>query len=338
MKKKYVGKKRIFFAGNYWINTGPSIVNCNLVNNLPKTVRYLKSRNIFCLIIENIWKMATSRVTIFSSMSNFDNFRILLAKLFHNKILYIMHGSLELEFKANNASNRIGLANERLMLKNADKILCVSKQYRSIMSEQYPSYAYKMDVLMNGIDWKGYSTVKRDKNKVRQVVLIGGGRVTKRNLQVCKAIEKINQDASEIIKVIVYGSYMDNDDSKAISIFPFVEFNNILPHREFLEKLEETQLFIQNSDLESFSIGLIEAIICGCDVLFSRNVGAREVLGTIHPEDQIDNPLDINEIEKKIRYILEHSNNNRLFCSIDKKSTSVESAGQELMLFAESLL
>lgn len=331
-------KRHILFAGNYWINTGPSIVNKNLVNNLPPEILRLKSRNLIALMFECLWKMAKSRIVIFSSMSNFDYFRILLAKLFQNKIVYIMHGCLELEFKANKANNRIGLVNERLMLKNADKILCVSKQYRDLMSLQYPMYSNKMDVLSNGIDWQSYSKLTCRRERKRQIILIGGGRVTKRNLQVCKAVERINHNTAEIVNVIVYGNYMQCDDSDEIAAFSFVEFYDILPHDLFLEKLQESQLFIQNSDLESFSIGLIEAVACGCDILFSKNVGAREVFGEIQSEDQIENPLDINEIEEKIRYILEHSNNKRLLCSIDKKSTSIETAGQKLMVFAKSLL
>lgn len=331
-------RKHILFAGNYWINTGPSIVNKNLVNNLPPETLRLNRRNLFALMFECLWKMTKSRIVIFSSMSNFDYFRILLAKMFHNRIIYIMHGCLELEFRANKVKNRIGLANERLMLKNADKILCVSKQYRDLMSLQYPMYSHKMDVLSNGIDWESYSKLKKSRERKRQIILIGGGRVTKRNLQVCKAVERINHCKEDIVNVIVYGDHMQCDDSNEIAAFPFVEFKEILPHDLFLKKLQESQLFIQNSDLESFSIGLIEAVVCGCDILFSKNVGAREVFGEIMTEDQIENPLDINEIEDKIKYILDHPNNKRLLCSIDKKSTSLETAGQKLMVFAESLL
>ena len=251
-----------------------------------------------------------------------------------------MHGCMALEYKINNnTTNNKGLKNEKILLDRSDLILCVSNTYKAIICENFPQYHAKLDVLMNGIDWNTLESISQEQLKnENQIILMGGGRQTKRNLYVCRAIQNINQKYHTNYKVTVYGYFLDYDDSQLIAQIPCVNFHEVIPHQEILKQLKISRLFIQNSDLESFSLGVVEALCCGCDILISKNVGAKDIIQNIQSNDIINNPTDIEELEYKILKVLKNSNNQRLLSSIDRTTTSTEFAANRLLKFANQLL
>lgn len=331
---------KIFFAGNYFKIGGPWEVNKNLVKHLGNRVSHLTQRKGHTRFLETLCKIIPAKVVIFSCATQYDYITVPLCKLLKKKIIYIMHGCMALEYKINNnTSNNKGLKNEKILLDKSDLILCVSNTYKKIISKNFPQYQTKLDVLINGIDWKTLESIPQEHSKnENQIILMGGGRQTKRNLYVCKAIQNINQKYNTNYKVLVYGHYLEYDDSKAISEIPCVTFHSVIPHHEILHQLKESKIFIQNSDLESFSLGAIEALCCGCDILITKNVGAKDIIQDIQVDDIINNPTDTNELEDKILKIIKKGNNKRLLSSIDKTKTSTEYAANKLLNFAETLL
>ncbi len=331
----------IFFAGNHFGVGGPWNVNKNIVKCLNKRASFNHFKFKPLRLIEIIYKTICSKVVIFSGISNIDHITVPIAKIFHKKIIYIMHGCLSWEYELNNNStNQHGIDNEELMLESADKILCVSSPYKELISKRYPQYAQKLGVLTNGINWKDLNK-KRNISIARNsssIVLMGGGRITKRNLQVCQAVEEINKEDNTNLKVTVYGYYNENDDSKAISQIACANFHHVIPQVELFNILNSSSLFIQNSEFEPFSLGVIEALACGCNVLMSCNVGAREVIKGLTDNEVINDVMDISEIKLKIRQVIQTSNNERLWSSIDKVSTSNEASTERLLTIASNFL
>lgn len=331
----------IFFAGNHFGVGGPWNVNKNIVKCLNGRATFTHFKPKFLRLAEIICKIICSKVIIFSGISSIDHITVPIAKMLHKKIIYIMHGCLSWEYELNNNStNQRGVDNERLMLENADKILCVSSPYKELISKRYPRYASKLGTLTNGINWDDLNK-KRDVTISRNcssIVLMGGGRVTKRNLQICQAVEEINREDNINLKVTVYGYYNENDDSKAISQIPCAEFHHVIPQTKLLAVLNGTYLFVQNSEFESFSLGVIEALACGCNVLMSHNVGAREVIKGLTENDVINNVMDLSEIKQKIRQVMQEENNKRLFSSIDQKATSNEASVERLITIAKEYI
>lgn len=326
-------KRKIFFAGQYWINNGPSIVNKNIVLNLPKYIARLHFCNRYLMRIECFCRILWCDVFILSALGH-KKYEILLAKLLHKKIIYIMHG-----FAKDDSEFLYNL--ECSLLPQVDLILCVSKPFANQVKSCFPEFAYKIDVLTNGIAWKTIENQPKESSKVardaHEIILIGGGRLIKQNLIVCKAIQQLNEEESLSLHVSVYGQYNDNDESKEISSIPCVSFQGLVSHRVLMDKLRSSHLLIQNSRVESFGLAVIEALICGCDILISKNVGAIEVIKGISNSEIIENSLDLSEIKTKILYILKHSNNGRLLNSIDKVKTSFESTVKRMEFIANNL-
>lgn len=330
---------KIFFSGNYFNIGGPWEVNRNLLKKLKGHVVYLKCKNPLLRLFEILIKITYCDVIIFSSVTSYDKYTVNWAKRLKKKIIFIMHGCLALEYKINNnQTNNQGLENEAILLKNSDLILCVSKMYKSIMSLHYPEYKQKFEILTNCIDWANF-TIPQEKvmKNPNRIILIGGGRQTKRNLIVCQAIQSINETYNRKYEVHVFGHYRDYDDSLEISKIPCVSFHSVIPHEQILTEFRKAQLFIQNSDLESFSLGVIEALCCGCDILISKYVGAKDIILEITNNDLILETNNISHIKERIINVLENGNNHRLYNSIDKQETSINYAANKLIRFAQDL-
>lgn len=323
---------KIFFIGDHFNAGGPNEVNKNLLSVLHGFVRYEQNENKLIKRIERFFKILFSKYIVCSGIF-IKGYELKLIKILGKKLIYIMHGCYYLE---TGKRHKI----EDGLLHQSDLILCVSKSYRDfISSHMYPQYSYKMEVLTNAINWNEYNAIEsnninRDRNKI---ILIGGGRILKRNLQVCKAVQNINNQKCKNYHIDVYGYYRDNDDSKEISEIPCVSFHNVIPHNLLLKEFQKSVLFVQNSDFESFSLGVVEAIICGCNALISKNVGAKDVLESLKETDIINNTNDIDEIQKKIEFVLEHNNNKRLLDSINKETTSIQYSANKLISYIVNL-
>lgn len=332
--------KKIFFAGNLFGDGGPMVVNRNLVKPLKKDISFVTCKNPYFRILETIYKILSASIVIFSGVTRYDQIAIPICKLFKKKIIYIMHGCLKIENPLNgNYMNKRGIINEQSLMKNADLILCVSTTFRNFIFKYYPQYSNKIDVLTNGIDWEALqitdiSNNKKDPNKI---ILMGGGRRTKRNLIICKAIQDINEHYGTHYHVAVYGSFSVNDDSKEISQIPCVTYHECIPRTQILKELQQSQLYIQNSDFEPFSLGVIEALCCGCDILISQYVGAKDIITNLSDDDIIFDTTNIDHIKRRILQVMKKSNNNTLLNSIDKQKTSIENRANQLINFANQL-
>ena len=329
----------VFFAGNPYGDSGPRIVNRNLIRCLKDEVSFVASEKKSMRLIEVAWKALRCRVIIFSGVTSYDHLIIPVCRRLRKKVVFIMHGCLKYEDKINGFTNHRGDRNEALLLKYSDSILCVSETYMHFIQQQFPQYAHKISFLTNGIDWQmldllPQSDIRRDD---RRIVLIGGGRTTKRNLEVCKAVELLNRRSHENFFVEVYGDYMNNDQSLAISQMPFTVFHPPVSHDRMMDIFKGAFLFIQNSELESFSLGVVEALVCGCSILISENVGAKDIIPGLTGNDTISDTSDIGQIADKILLVSKTGNNRRLFSSIDKEASSIQSSANKLLRIARNL-
>lgn len=324
--------KKIFFAGQHFSENGPSEVNKNIIRYLPKGIAYIRYKNKYLMRLESLLKILWCNVYILSALGH-KEYEIRFAKFFKKKIIYIMHGF------GQDDGPQIH-ARETKLLPITDKILCVSRPFCELAKHKFPQYAYKMDVLTNGISWDKIQNTSITNDYLRnenEIVLVGGGRLIKQNLPVCLAIEELNDEMCLSLHVNVYGEYNMADDSPKIASIPHVTFHGLIPHRELLRKYKSSKLLIQNSVIEPFGLAVIEALVCGCDILVGKNTGAIEVLNGITDDDIIQDYSNISEIKRKIINVLEKSNNSRLFNSIDKEKTTWQTTTKKMIEYAESI-
>lgn len=118
--------------------------------------------------------------------------------------------------------------------------------------------------------------------------------------------------------------------------FPFVKYFSKVPHSEMPLYYQRAKLFVQNSSFETFGLAPIEALVNGCDLLLSKETGAKSIIPTLESNDIIYDNQDVNEIASKIKRLLIDTNNQRLVNGIDKEETSVKFAANRMMEILKS--
>lgn len=322
---------RIFFVGDYKANTGPSNVNKNLLKYLPDNIYSTNSSFFLTRCLELIIKSILSKVIVISGFSLINLLCICTAKLLGKKIIYISHGCISYENKINEL-NKVGIEKvEEIYFNASNCILCVSENFMYWFNEHYPKYKEKTSFLNNGIEWdlldKTNNTpfVEREPNTI---VTMGGGRPQKNNLLLCEAIEILNKRSKNSYKLIVLGR--DYRDTEKIKSYDFVDYVGQVDNEDAYKYLQKSYLFIQNSLFEPFGLAPIEAILNGCNVLLSKNVGAIGIIKSISKSDIINNCMDPIEIANRIEFIKQNPNNERLLAGFDRDKTSYKTRANEL--------
>ena len=326
----------LFIVGDNFSGTGPAIVTDQLIKNTPKNTLFLKSRNKAGRALEILFKLPKADAVLFSGYSRQNLFGMDLAKLFGKRSAYLMHGCVEYENRINRVPDKRMAMDERKMLKKADLILAVSRQFEEWLKKNYETYEKKISHLTNGIDWdlmtESHSGKKRNEFGV---ISVGGGMPRKGIVNICKAIEKLKISGLPDIILTVAGDY--GADTEEINSYEFVKNVGLVDHGTLMSLYHENRLFIQNSSFETFGLAPLEALLAQTEILVSLKCGALSVIKKYEDTDIIKDTEDISEIASKIRYLLKEENHTRLICELDKESTSWKSRALELMKIMKKL-
>lgn len=327
---------RVFLAGDSWSGLGPANVTYQIIKEMPAGTRFLISRNRFIRLAEQVIYTLSSNVIVYSGFSAQSLIVFFIAKIFHKPSFYLIHGNIEYEGRINGGLCLKLVNIERKILKSTDYILAVSEPFEKWLKNQYPEYKDKIFHLTNGIDWTQMPSFVNMNKEKNSILTIGGGVPQKNILTICKAISQIYLEQPDCdIKLIVLGS--DGLDSEEIKRYPFVDYQGMVSHEQVLERMCRTSLYVQTSIFESFGLALIEALICGCSIVASKDIGALSILDGLNDDDVVTNCYDINEVKSKILHVLQYPNQNRIIKSIDKENTSVKYRVKELLTIIKKL-
>lgn len=316
-----------FFIGFTHYDTSVCVVNSVLLQYLPKgkyKANYsgggLKRR------LNSYWNILTSKRIVISGIF-LSRSEVRLMKLLRKKIIYLMHGSYTMETGKQSPT-------EQYVRRVADCIVSVSRVHAAMIAKESPEQASKIAVWFNGVDWRTIGGIKKETGRferdLNKIVLFGGGRNMKGNLEVCRAVERLNNEQGMNLTVDVYGEMRDDDFSNQIAEIPCVNYKPLMPRDKINYELAKAGLFIANSHFDTFNLALMDAIGVGCNVLFSKNVGAKDVIPARTDDDIIFDVTNIDEIMQKINNVLLYPNNARLDASIDRDATSWEKRAIEL--------
>ena len=325
----------ILVIGDYYSGTGPALVTKYYIDNLPKGTEYIRARSKAARFVEMCVKIPRASVLFISGHSRQNIWAMRIGKLLGRRSAYLMHGAVEYENEINRVPDRRMARDEREMMQRADLILAVSRQFEEWLKEKYPAWAGKIAHVTNGIDWQIISehSTADDRNS-RGIISVGGGMPRKRILNICRAVERLN-DRGYGITLTVAGD--KGADSEQIDAFPFVRDIGLVSHDELMKEYHRNKLFIQNSVFETFGLAPIEALLSDADVLISGRCGALSVIKNTESMDIIEDPEDISELESKIETLLTADNHTRLIVNLDKENTSWKKRSAELTRILERL-
>ena len=299
---------KVLIVGDFKNNTGPASVN-KTMKLLDDSIEISVEEGRVRRIIELFIKLIKADYIVFSGLSKLNLIGFKLTKIFNKKSAYLMHGYSKVENELEGIIKEELIIKEREVLKQAPVIICVSKLFMEQMKEMEYQYKEKFNYIMNPVNTKIFlqnQTVDRNENLI---ISVGGGKKRKNILNICKAIELLNQKYNKKYKFLVVGS--NEGDIDKIKAFKFVQYIESIEYINMPKYYSKCKLYIQNSSFETFGLAPVEALLCGANILISNNIGCRDIL-PLKESDIILNVNDIEEIARKILINMKVENNTYL--------------------------
>ena len=305
--------KKIFLVGDFFSNTGPANANKSLLKVNNGFLKYSIRKNKITRVIEMIFKIINSDIICFCSYSRINIIGVRLCKILNKKTIYLMHGYLKEEQKYREISNKDILIEDEI-LNNVNKIICVSKKYNDILKTINPKLS--IDYVFNGVNSINIfnEDIKRMKKNEKKFTIVstGGDNIQKNNIKICEAIY-LNEELKNKVRYIIIGEI---ENKSILNQYKFVKCKGKIEHKECIKIMANANLYIQNSYIDSFGLATIEALLAGCDILISSNVGAIDILN-LNQFSIIQENEDINEISEKILYKIKNNNYNEIINKFD---------------------
>lgn len=308
-------KKKVFYIGDKVKMNGPSNVDIG-INNLLSDYIIFSQATKFNSIFSEI-KLLFLCKTCHVSNINFKGFLFyLLSILLFKKRVLLLHGLKIEEGKYTRVKLRRYIM-EYLLIRLSSELVVVSESLLRQFKSNYPNMgeSKKIHVIPNPVSYNKNQNIFGSENLI---CCIGGGRPEKGVLNVCKAIEKLNDNLNLKLRLIVFGE--DGEDTHCIKNYKFVDYRGFCKSEEVFSALGDSLIFIQYSYQESFSMALFEALDCGCFIICSDKVGAIDYLGETE-HIYISKVNDIDDLSSVIVNVLD--NDKRFFVQdfrgLDKK-------------------
>lgn len=320
---------RKFHLVGFWRkNEGPQNVNRALIENSDGSMNYCKFRSRFLRRAENILKCIICPIIVFSGYA--PKIELFISRLLSKKIIFISHGCLKTENEINKLEmSEESVLRERKNFNVADVVIAVSKTHLVHLSEVYPEIKKKIKYVNNGIDIAA-NFVEHENNRENdtyEIAVSGGNRCIKRNRTVCEAVKRLIHNGFNI-QILCFGTFCESGED--LSSYSFVQRMGQMNEDEYYNCLKNVDLYVVNSEVESFGLVVGDAMNCGCSLLMSKNVGAIDIFSHLEDTDVIQDIWDIDEISEKIRNLLLNGNARRLFYSIDRDACSKKTAFENL--------
>ena len=323
---------KVFVVGDDRTGTGPANVTKEYLLRFPENTSRLIFASKLFRAFEIILKMPFCSVLLVSGYSKQNILALKWAGFLHKPSAYLMHGCVEHENAINECPDEQMNRVERATMELCTAIYAVSEHFAGWLKTYYPEHSDKISAAVNGVDTRMLDNVDAYVygHRSRDMILtIGGGMPRKKIKHICGALDILNTKAGKMkYKLVVIGD--KGKDDPAINAYPFVENMGLVSGNVAMGLYREASLFVQNSCFETFGLAPMEALMNGCNILVSQEIGALELFGGVEDGDVIKNWYDEKEIAAKIDRLMEKGNAFRLTEAFDKDAASWETRTTEL--------
>ena len=273
-----------------------------------------------------------SQALLICSKSELNYAAILLAKLLHKPVYYILHGYASYEARLNGKKIRRLERYDAFIVRHADRIICVSPYAMAFMKEQFPAQKERFDYIYNAVSVpKLYHEEERQENAILSV---GANMRRKACLPLAMAVERLRRQGRDY-QLILIGS--KTDEYEKIRRFSCVDWREPMPHEELLRLMARCPVYVQNSTFDTFALAPVEALYEGASVILSDYVGCKTLFGTLKEEECIHDPQNIDEIARVIDRVMQNGNYQRLLEGLNVKHIGVAWMSQRFSeIFGES--
>ena len=206
----------------------------------------------------------------------------MLLKISGKPYVVTCHGS-DIRIRGKRAFTRFW---QKVLLRRAAHVVAISLELRDLLIQEYGLSSRNITIIPNGYDEKlvqrlraKVSTVVR--HKTPSVVFLGSLRDEKDPVNLIEAFRVVSQRLKNIHLQIVGNGHLRTAVEKKIESYKLqnmVTLHGRLPHRQALEVLASSEIFLSTSVDEGTPTSLIEAMALGKAVIATRVGGVPEIV------------------------------------------------------------
>lgn len=221
---------------------------------------------------------------------------VLLCKILHRKSIVVV-GGFEVayvpEINYGALLSPLRRIRTRFLLKNASKVLVVSKSSR----EQAQRFlrTQKIRLVYNGVDVERFKPRFDKINKVITVGSVSDMTIKRKGLKTFVEASRFLPN----IPFLVIGKFDRSVDTLREIAGPNVTFTGYVSDEELLKNYQTSKVYCQLSAHESFGVSIAEAMACGCVPVVTRKYAIPEVVGDTGYYAKYDDPKSAGEAIKK---------------------------------------
>ena len=237
---------------------------------------------------DHAWEQGTQRFGITDSIDDFQN------KKYNQKVEFL---------------RKI----QKFVVSHADVVIIPSNYFKNLVSG-WMKNTNTLHTIYNGVDFESAGTKEDCRDKLGMsddtIVIVSAGRLVpwKGFDEVISVVSKLQESVLKV-KLLILGDGPERENLEALiskkKMENFVTITGNLPRSELLAYLRASDIFILNSNFESFSFQTVEAMYCGTGVIVSRIGSLPELV-----EDGSSGILfDVNDetaMLKAMKYMIEH--------------------------------
>lgn len=166
---------------------------------------------------------------------------------------------------------------------NADKVIAVSNYLKNLICEKVNFDKQRIEVIPNFIDTDFFDPNASTNHYERENVIFTACNLidTKRLDRLLEAF-KIVSTQQPHWKLIIAGSGPEKDKLellvKDLGLFDKVIFTGFLTKEQIRDQLMKARIFVSSSDIETFSVVLIEAMSMGLPVVATASGGPKDIV------------------------------------------------------------
>lgn len=203
---------------------------------------------------------------------------VFLAKLFRKKTIVIAGGYDFADIPELNYGQFTLSWHKRFLtkfaLKNADAVLPVSNYSNDEILKRVPTA--RSEVVYNGVDTK----IFKPKKKEKLVVTIGPVKRERLKLKGLTTFSEVSVNFPGY-KFVIIGGTEEPLLKELKKINSSLIFTGKIPHEKVVEWLQRATVYCQLSYIESFGMGVAEAMSCECIPVVTKRGGLPEVVGDV---------------------------------------------------------
>lgn len=247
---------------------------CDKIKVLPK--RQKIPSLLYSLLMPFLYYKELKGIDVFKTNQMIGSWTAVIAKIFFKKKLVVRQGYQLAIFAERAGYNFFKMLIvrflEKLVYKNADKIIVSSRGDKKYIEERYHILSEKIKYIPNYIDTELFKPLNISKEN--RVCFIGR-LVKKKNIfNLIRAISGLD------IKLVIFGSGPLKKDLEDFSrrLNVNTEFKGNIPNRDLARELNKSKLFVLPSLFEGCPKVLLEAMACGLPVIGTNVYGTAEII------------------------------------------------------------